>query len=227
MRSLIARLPRLPRKKLRGFTLMEGLIASSLLAIIGVFMATSISSSINAKEIVEETSGRYHVVRQAMSRMVDEISMAYITAHNTTPDLRVRHGFLGERDELHFIAFGHVRRKAEARESDSRELSYFLGTDERTGTEAIIRRVQVNPDDEFDEGGREQTLLPDVVDLEFEYFDPQREDWSDKWDFEGAETRNRLPTRVRIRFTARMPGEREQTFVSQTKIWLVQPQSFR
>lgn len=218
---------RSPRKKVRGFTLMEGLIASSLLAIIGVFMATSLNSSITAKELIEETSGRYHVVRQAMSRMVDEISMSYLSAHNTTPELRVRTGFTGERDELHFVAFGHVRRKAEAKESDSREISYFLGADERTGAESIIRRVQSNPDDEFDDGGREQTLLPDVTNLEFEYFDPQTEEWEDKWDWEGTATRDRLPTRVRITFTARMPGEREQTFTSQTKIWLIKPWAFR
>ena len=215
------------RRVVAGFTLLEGLIASSLLAIMGIFVATSISSSITAKEIVEETSGRYHLVRQAMTRMVDEISMAFLSAHHQTPDLRVRTGFLGERDELQFTAFGNVRRRAEAREGDARELGFFLGADERTGQESILRRVQVNIDDEFDEGGREQTLLPDVTDLEFEYYDSQTEEWLDKWDNEGTATRDRLPTRVRITFTARMPNGEEQTFTTQTKLWLVKPWAFR
>lgn len=207
----------------RGFTLMEALIACTLLAVIGIAMATSLSSSINAKEIVEETSGRFHVVRQAMSRMVDEISMAYLSPHTRAPERRVETGFRGERTELHFTAYGNVARVEDAKQADTRELSYFLGRDERTGEEALIRRVQPNPDDDFEEGGREQTLLPGVVSLEFEYFDRNTEEWLDKWDFEAADTAGRLPERVRITFTTKMASEEEQTFTTQTKIWLTQP----
>ena len=190
-------------------------------------MATSLSSAIDAKEIVEDTSDRYHMVRQAMERMVDEISMAYVSPHQAAPELRAKSGFLGERDELQFTAFGHVVRRAEAKESDSRQLGYFLGPDERTGEESILRRIQPNLDEEFDEGGREQTLLPGVRDLEFEYWDGSKEEWTDSWDIENAQYQGLLPGRVKITFTAVMENEREQTFTSQTRLWLIRPQAFK
>lgn len=211
----------------RGFTLMEGLIASGLLAIMGAFLATSLSSSIDAKEIVEDTSNRYHLVRQAMTRMVDELSMAYLTAHTLAPELRVKTVFKGERDRIDFTAFGNVPRMEDAKESDSRELSYYLGTDDRTGLESLLRRVQPNLDDEPDDGGRVQTLLPAVNDIEFEYWEATTREWKDSWDSEDSATLNRLPTRVRITFTAKMGDDEEQTFTSQTKIWLHKPWAFR
>ncbi len=211
----------------RGFTLLEGLIAAGLLAVIGTALATSLSSSIDSKETVEGISGRYHVVRQAMTRMADEISMAYISAHIVNSELRVKTAFKGERDVLHFTAFGHVPRVADAKESDQRELSYLIGPDERTGAQSILRRNQPNPDDQMDEGGREQTLLPDVKDLEFQYWDPQSEDWKDSWDTEESQFTGRLPSRVKIMFTAVMDSGEEQTFVSQTKVWLDKPWVFR
>lgn len=214
-------------RRARGFTLMEGLIASGLLAIMGAFLATSLSSSIDAKEIVEDTSNRYHLVRQAMTRMVDEISMAYLTAHNLAPEQRVQTVFKGERDRLEFASFGHVPRVEDAKESDSRELAYFLGTDDRTGLESLMRRVQPNLDDEPEDGGREQTLMPNVNDLQFEYWEPTTREWKDSWDSEDSATLNRLPTRVRITFTAKMVNDEEQTFTTQSKIWLFKPWAFR
>lgn len=216
---------RLPLSR-RGFTLLEGLIAAALLAVIGTALAGSVSTSIDSKERVEDISGRYHVVRQGISRMVDEISMAYLSKHIVNNELRVRTGFKGERDSLQFTAFGHVPRVVDAKESDQREIGYSLGFDDRSGTESILRRVQPNPDLEIDEGGRTQTLLPNVSNLEFEYWDPTSEDWKDSWDTEESTYQNRLPTRVKITVTAAMSEDEPQTFITQSKIWLIIPQTF-
>ena len=213
--------------RVRGFSMMEILIASTLLEITGALMLTSISSSIDAKQIIEAKSTRLHQIRQAMTRMVDEISMAYLSAHTQTPELRVKTEFLGDRDELQFTALGYVRMIAEKKESDQHELGFFLGQDERTGVESLLRRNQPNPDDEPDEGGRVQTLLPDVTDLLFEYWDPTTQDWKETWNTEDSSTGRRLPARVRITFTARLDDDREQTFTTQTKIWLQKPMPFR
>jgi len=213
--------------KTRGFTLLEVLIAAALLAITGAFLATSLSSSIDAKEAVETTSGRYHVVRQGMTRMVDEISMAFLSAHNVTPELRVRTGFRGERDTIAFTAYGHVPRVEDAKESDQREVAFSLGTDDRTRTQSIMRRVQAFLDDDLDEGGREQTLVPDVSELEFQYWDNVTEEWKDEWDTESGAFQGRLPTRVKITFTAVMDDGIEQEFTTQTRVWLEKPWVFR
>jgi type II secretory pathway component PulJ len=211
----------------RAFSLLEILIAATLLATIGAMLAQSLSTSIDAKEAIEGISHRYHVVRSAMTRVVDEVSMAYLSNHRPTggAELRAVTGFKGERDRIDFTAFGYVPRVEDEKRSDQRQLSFFLDTDPRTQKKSLIRREQANLDDDFEEGGREQTLLPDVRDLEFKYWDPQKEEWADKWDAAGTEL-NRLPARVRIKVVAVMDDDREQAFVTQSKLWLLAPLNF-
>ncbi len=213
-------------RRLPGFSLLEVLIAASLMAIIGALLLTSLSSSMDAKEAVENTSDRYHLVRQAMGRMVKEISMAYLSKHRDAPELRQRTGFKGEEQRIDFTAFGAVSRKQDAKKSDQRELTYFIGVDPETQESALMRREQVGPDLELDEGGRTQVLLTGCKELEFAFWDSTKEDWTDVWDAENAATLDRLPQRVRIRFTAQMENERDQEFYSQTEIFLWQTPIF-
>ncbi len=205
---------------------MEVMIAASLMAIIGALLLTSLSSSLDAKEAVEQTSDRYHLVRPAMSRMTREISMAYISKHRDAPELRTRTGFKGESDRIDFTAFGAVSRRQDAKRSDQPELSYFIGIDPETQASALMRPEQVNPDLEIDEGGREQVLLTGCKEIEFEFWDATAEEWKEEWDHENAASLDRLPQRVRIRFTAVMEGERDQMFISQTEIFLWQAPIF-
>jgi general secretion pathway protein J len=211
----------------RAFSLLEILIAVSLLAIIGALLMQSLSSSMDAKDAIETTSNRYHLVRSAMSRMVDELSMSYLSAHKPTNGVEIRAvtGFKGERDRIDCTAFGYVPRVEDEHKSDQRQLSFFLDNDERTQTKSLRRREQANLDDDFEEGGRELTLLPDVRSLEFQYWDPQKEAWADKWDAQGSEL-NRLPSRIRIEMVVVMDNGEEQTFTTQSKLWLLAPLNF-
>ncbi|HEY1098568.1 MAG TPA: prepilin-type N-terminal cleavage/methylation domain-containing protein, partial [Myxococcota bacterium] len=101
---------RLRRSARAAFSLIEVLIAASLLAIIGALLLQSLSSSMDAKDAIETTSNRYHLVRSAMSRMVDELSMSYLSGHRPTTGAEIRAvtGFKGERDRIDCTAFGYV-----------------------------------------------------------------------------------------------------------------------
>jgi general secretion pathway protein J len=207
----------------RGFSMLEILIAAGLMGIMGALMVTSLSSSMDVKEAVENASDQYHLVRQGMSRMVREISMAYLSTHRNALEPKAETHFRGESDQMHFVAMGHVVRQANAKESDQHELSYFLGPDDRSGEQAILRRSQPNPDVEYDEGGRTQVLCYPVTDLIFSYWDRVTEDWKESWDTEEVSTLNRLPDRVRIEITMKMADGTEQTFMSQSKILMTKP----
>ncbi len=213
------------RKRQRAFSLLEVLVASGLLAIIGGLMLTSLSSSIDAKEAVDGTSNRYHLVRGAMARMVDELSMAYLSNHINDVEVRARTGFKGERDKIAFTGFGYVSRVEDDKKSDQRQLALYLDTDPRSQTQSLFRREQANLDDNFEEGGRALVLLPNVRSIEFQFWDPQKDAWAEKWDAAGTEL-GRLPTRVRIKLVAVMEGDVEVPFVTQAKIWLPTPINF-
>ncbi len=214
------------RNSARGFSLLEVIIAVGLLAVIGTMMVSALSSSSDAKERVENISGRYHAVRQAMGRMVREVSLAYLSAHRSPLETRAETGFLGERDKLSFSAFGYVPRVEDSKQSDQQEITYFIGDDPKTRTRSIIRRQQADLDENFEEGGREQTLLTDVISLELAYWDIQSESWQEKWDAESSATQGRLPPRVRIKLTVKMDDGSEQTFMSQSRIQITTPLSF-
>lgn len=211
--------------KARGFSLLELLVAASLLAIIGGMLVQSLSTSIDTKEAVEGTSNRFHLVRSAMSRMVDEISQAYLSTHVASMEARSETGFLGERDQLTFTGFGYVPRVADEKKGDARQLAYYLDTDPKTQTQSLFRREQANLDDNFDEGGRPLVLLSDVRELTFEYWDASKEDWLEKWDTKGSDPAqaSKLPVRVRIKLVAVMADDEPMTFMTQTKIWLPTP----
>jgi prepilin-type N-terminal cleavage/methylation domain-containing protein len=228
----------------RGFSLIEILVAASLLAIVGALLMTSLSSSLDAKDQVEATSNRYHLVRSAMSRMCDELSMAYIAGqgHVALTEPRTKTGFHGEHDSVKFTAFGYVPRVEDEKKSDQRQLAYYLDNDPKTQTQALIRREQPNIDDNFEEGGRALVLLPNVRELEIKYWDDSaRADnptgsadtatvgsgtWKEKWDSTTPETNGNLPLRVRIKIVAVMEDGQEQTVVTQTKLYLLRPVTF-
>ena len=197
----------------RGFSLIEILVAASLLAIVGGMLVQSLSSSLDAKEAVEGTSNRYHLVRSAVSRMVDEISQAYLSAHVASAEARSE------------TAFGYVPRVADEKKGDSRQLAYYLDTDPKTQTQSLLRREQANLDDNFEEGGRALVLLSDVRELTLEYWDATKEEWLDKWDAQGSDPNqaSKLPQRVRLKITAVMGDGEQQTFMTQTRIWLPAP----
>lgn len=210
----------------RAFSLIEILVAASLLAIVGGLLLTSLSSSIDAKEQVEATSGRFHLVRSAMSRMVDEMAMAYLSGHHAQSEPRTETGFLGERDSLKFTGFGYVPRVADEKKSDQRQLAYYLDNDAKTASESLYRREQANLDDDFEQGGRALVLLPGVRELTFEYWDTVKEAWAEKWDAAGVEHPNELPARIRITMVVAMDNGEEQRFVTQTKLRILKPLTF-
>jgi type II secretion system protein J len=213
--------------KHRAFSLIEILIAASLLALIGGLILQSLSSTIDAKDVIETTSNRHQQVRQAMTRMVDEIAMAYLSNHvaRNSPEQRTETGFKGERDRIDFTAFGYVARVEDQKRSDQRQLSFFLGDDERTQTKSLRRREQPNLDDDYEKGGRELTLLANVQEFELSYFDAQKDNWTEKWDAAGTET-NRLPQRVKMKIVVVMEDNETKTFVSQSRIWMQTPVNF-
>ena len=158
-----------------------------------------------------------------MSRMVREISMAYLSTHRNALEPKVNVQFRGEADKLDFVSLGHVVRRANSKQSDQQEITYLLDVDDRTGKQALMRRYQPNPDLEFDEGGKTQTLCPNVTELIFSFWDKVTEDWKEQWDTEESATLNRLPMRVRIEMKVLMEDGTEQLFMSQSRIGMTQP----
>lgn len=228
-----------------GFTLVEVLVATFLMGLMGALLMTAMNSSIKAKDTVEEVSGRYHLVRQAMSRMAREISMAYLSKHMNFGDPAYMTQFKGRKDSLYFSAFGNVVHQKDAKESDQQVIGFYLATD-KNGQQSLMRRAQPNLNLNVEKGGLAQVLCPKVSKLEFMYFDNRYKKWDESWvadptlfaaqghieeqqKTEGERETGpvpkpwRLPSFVKIIMTVEMQEGYLMTWVTETEIPIQEP----
>ena len=195
----------------QGMTLIEVMVAMTIFAAVGALVYGGFAQTARAKTKLEAQLNRYHELSAALERMARELSMAYVSVHyNPLSSLQsMRTGFVGKDsgfgDRVNFCSVSHTRIYRDAKESDQNEISYFV-TDNPSGEGKVLaRRMQPRIDDKFDEGGRVEIMLEDVLEFELEYLDAVNWEWQTSWDtMTGTGQINRLPAQVRIKLT--VPG---------------------
>jgi general secretion pathway protein J len=210
----------------RGFTLLEIMLAVSVLALVGTMIYGGFSQTALNKARVEEDVDHSRIVHMALARMTRELTMAFVSTHvNPSLDLRVVDtAFVGsdngKDDRIDFTSFSHRRLYRNARESDQNEISYFVTEHpDDPGVQVLARREQNRIDDNPRRGGKSQILVENVEEFNLEYFDPLLTDWVQTWDTEDVLAQpNRLPTQVRIRLTVADPRRRGQTQAFGTRV---------
>lgn len=190
----------------RGFTLLELLVAISILAMVSVLIYGAFSAMRKSKEGLERVQDRYREGRMAMQRISRDLSSSYLSLH-TPVDTRLavqKTAFIGKRgspaDRLDFNAFSNTRRDRNAHESDQAELSYFGSEDpEQQSRLDLARRTSTHPDLDPQHGGRVEVLATDIDLFQLEYLDPQSGMWNETWDSTQVTGQpNRLPLQVRV-----------------------------
>ena len=209
----------------RGFTLLEIILAVTILALVGTMIYGGFAQTALNKTRVESDVNHYRAVHMALERIVREVTMAFVSTHvNPSPDLRtVLTAFVGtdrgQDDRLDFTSFSHRRLYRNSHESDQNEISYFVTEDpDRPGERVLARREQNRIDKDPRRGGKSQILVEGVEEFNLEYFDPLLSDWISSWasDDQFAQP-NRLPTQIRIRLTVKDPSRPGKTHTFGTR----------
>lgn len=197
----------------RGITLIEVLIAFSVLALVATLVYGAFDVMSRTRNTVESSSERYHQGRSAVSRIARDIQASFLSLHRPVlnPGLQVSQtifrgtesGVKGSR--VDFTSFSHRRLGFGTHESDQNELSYFIaqGKGKTQGgrdvaTFDLARRESTMIDMEPTTGGVVQILAEDVVEFRLEYLDGTTGDWKTNWDSTAPETFERLPRQVRV-----------------------------
>jgi general secretion pathway protein J len=191
----------------RGFTLIELIVAITVLAFVTMLLYTAFSTLKSSRDGLARIQDRYREGRIAMARITRDLQSAYISQHvPISPALVVQKtAFVGKLGmpghRVDFNAFSNVRRDRNSHVSDQIEVSYYMAdSPEQPGTNELLRRTSEFPDLEPTKGGRVEVVASDVDLFELEYLDATTGLWTENWDTTQAIGQtNRLPLQVRIR----------------------------
>lgn len=163
-----------------GFTLFEMMIGATLMAMLGVILATATSSLINAIRATRVVQEDYHTARVALGRMGRELGMAYVSKHQSE-DRTTKTLFVGKANTITFSYMGHRSMVRNSFESDEGVVEYKVEREAKTGENVLVRREKVVIDDTPLRGGRRQVLATRVKKLTFAYWDMDKESWQSDW----------------------------------------------
>jgi general secretion pathway protein J len=216
----------------RGFTLVEVMIALTLMLGIATALWKTMSLTFETKSRMTSVNERFHEGRQAMARITRELRMAYLRSdvpeEHRIDDPTFKTEFKGESDEIHFASTAHLRIRAGARESDQAEMAYFLksGRGQAYRGKTLFRRESKRVDARPERGGTIWPVVAGVKEFKLEYWDDSKEVGDDAWrrDWDSEED-DLLPARVRVTLVLEPPnGEGPDIrFVSQSAIKIRRP----
>jgi|GEM_PF-600825 len=213
-----------------GFSLIEVLIALTIISFIMLLIGGSIVRQLQAKEKVEQFNERLHTVRSSMLRISREISMAYLSKHYNCNERRTHTLFKsksGSSDELTMTTLSHYKWVQNADESDQNEISYYVKKDpNNTQQYALFRKEYPRITEEPSKLGKEFILAHNIKEIHFEFYQEDTELWQKDWDTTRSEQRFKLPTFVKIKLVVPWVDDKPKEFVTQTKIMLQEALSF-
>lgn len=207
----------------RGLTLLEVMISMAIMVGLFIIIYGTFNATRKTYAKVTKIQDRWHVVRNGMSRMTQDLSMAYVSLNenmsqqNRRTYFRYTKGNFGH--ELRFSSFAHRRLYKDANESDQCIIQYFLAPDpDDHAVTSLFRRETRRLANEEPEKipGEAYVLVDDVVDIRYEFFDKTQDKWQDDWDTTTVDGQpNRLPQRIRVYLTVKSEIGNEVVLVTQ------------
>jgi general secretion pathway protein J len=223
------------RASSRGMTLLEIIVAISILAMVALLIFGAFDGLNKGKKGEALRSERARQGRSAVLRMARELQSAFLSLHqplNMALNTRVTVFSAqpsGTFDRVDFAAFAHRRLEKDAKESDQAEIGYFVVADPNKSDKFdLVRREQTPIDLEPTRGGVVNVLAEDVEELHFKYLDPMNSQWTDRWDTTQVSGQpGRLPLFVRITLKMKkVPGANEYEFTTKAQIPIQAPLMF-
>ena len=181
-------------KNTYGFTLMEVLIATAILAIV---LSIVYGSFVQTRKVIGRAEGavdELRGVRTAFSRITSDISMAFIAREDENTFFAGKDADAGSYpdDSIDFTSYSHRIRDKNAKESDQGEVGYYIKRDFE-GKTVLMKREKKRIDKDPMYGGKAYEISEDIVGLNFRY--REEDAWLDSWNSTASHT---LPKAVEI-----------------------------
>ena len=193
-----------------GFTLLEILIAITILALILTMVYGSFIQTKKVIAITEDAVRGLRGVRVAFSRMMMDLNMAFLSDKNGNTFFVGTDNYAEEYpdDAIDFTTFSHKIRHEEAHESDQTEVGYYIKRDFE-GHALLMKREKKRIDSNPLYGGINLEISDHIVGLNFRYLD--KDVWVDSWD---SRVSNRLPDAVEITLIVIDSAKKERQYTT-------------
>lgn len=211
----------------KGFTLLEVLIATFILAVMSMMIWQIANNAMRGKNKASVYDSVYHNARVALKKFTDDVGSAFIISQNLQGKLSdgtnaIETSFVGgdegDKDKLDFVAFSGRRLVKDEKSSDVEEVGYFISAceEEEEKKDCLMRRSSRSIDKDTKEGGTAQTVAVGVKSFELEYYDPEKQEWRSDWNSLDPGFLNKLPRAVKVVLTFPDPikEDEELQFVS-------------
>ena len=185
----------------RGFSLLEVVVALSILSMIVLITFESISTTLTTRDALESSDTVSQSARVSLDRLRRDLRLAYLTKNTAAVNTYVTSfvGQNGDPDKLWFASLSHHRMYRESRECDQTEITYWTEEDpDAPGAFALMRREAPRIDNEPDKQGLIAPLAYRLSSLNFRYLNSKTGEWVEEWDSTSVDQANKLPRAVQI-----------------------------
>lgn len=181
----------------RGFTLLEVLVASSILSIVLAILYGVFSQTLTSKRIAEERTTLSRTARIVLLRIGEDLQASFpFSAENARFVGETRRTSTFPQASISFMSFANTPLTDVGREGDWSEIAYDLVPDPLAPSSwQLIRRVRLGAES-IQSAAEDESLplLSRVQGLRFRFFDGRG--WSNEWGRE--QTRGRIPQAVEV-----------------------------
>jgi len=170
-----------PRGSESGFTLIEILLAVSLVAMMATLVFGSLYVTINAIDSARANSADEQIVRSTLRLMTDELSVSVNSPIG--PWMGINGQYEGRpADSVAFLTMGQFRGADSAKDTELVRIVYTREGDR------LLRFVRRNLYGLTDESVEQVELATKVKGFNIRYYDSKSNLWLDEWDRRGLES---------------------------------------
>jgi general secretion pathway protein J len=183
-----------------GLTLLEILVAITILSIILGVIYSSFFSATKSAKFLESDEDVYQTARSLTGMLSQELRALY---YYQDPVTKKGVGLTGvdsevaghPADAIYFLTSSHRRTDENAREGNVAEIGYFFDVDEMNDKKRLIKSEDPTVDLDFQKGGALYVLTDRVEEMNITYYKKQTDEWENSWDMS---TQNGIPDLIKI-----------------------------
>lgn len=196
----------------KGFTLLEVLLALAIFSLI----ALTTSHQINVIRITKDAAltqiEQFDAMRSAIAIMRSDLGQSFHKRYNDFGPqfaMRLSRGdqvphtlFDGRKNQLIFTTLSHRNYYIDRKDGLQTEISYFLEDRSTQDRKALMKRESPLIDGNLFEGGTIYSILENVTQLEYQFWDDKLSKWTDDWNSDAGVTRDIFPKALKVKIAA-------------------------